>query len=400
MSMLSDQVLDVSPGTTEDPRVLSPWWLWIAGSIVAICLVLGFWLLLRPAAPVAKPARGVTVADNAVTLAADTPMRRFIDIAEAHAQPGLPPLPCPGRITFDERRTSAIGTPLAGRIEEIKVRLGDVVVRDQHLLSVRSGALADVEHEIEEARSQVAVKRRIAERTRALVELHTAAMKDQLEAEADLHEAELAFDTALAHRESLRVSPTSLNEFWITAPQDGSVVELNVAPSAQVTTDREQPLLRIADLGEVLVVADVQERDAADLKAGDVVEVRAQGGTLVRSGTVEHVSSIVDPTRRTIEARIRVENGDGALRPNAYVEVAVPAASTPRIRVPTEAVLTDAHESVVLRQGSDGRLVRVPVTLGRERDGEIEILKGLEPGDRYVSKGAILVLNEISLAAE
>jgi len=265
---------------------------------------------------------------------------------------------------------------------------------------VRSGALADVEHEIEAARSQVAVKRRIAERTRALVELHTAAMKDQLEAEADLHEAELAFDTALAHRESLRVSPTSLNEFWITAPQDGSVVELNVAPSAQVTTDREQPLLRIADLGEVLVVADVQERDAADLKAGDVVEVRAQGGTLLRSGTVEHVSSIVDPARRTIEARIRVANGDGALRPNSYVEVAIPPASTSRVRVPTEAVLTDAHESVVLRQESDGRLVRAPVILGRERDGEIEILKGLEPGDRYVSKGAILVLNEISLAAE
>jgi cobalt-zinc-cadmium efflux system membrane fusion protein len=390
---------DISRQTNGGPRIVSGWWL-AFGAVIGGCLAFGLWLLLRDPQPVATMPRAVTVVDDTVTLGDETPTRRFIDIAEAHTQPGLPPLPCPGRVTFDEHRTSAIGTPLAGQVEEIKVRLGDTVERDQRLVAMRSGALADVEHEIEEARSQVAVKRRIAERTRALVELHTAAVKDQLAADADLHEAQLAFDTALAHRESLRVSPTSLNEFWILAPQDGSVVELNVAPSAQLTAEREEPLLRIADLGEVLVVADVQERDAAELAVGDVVEIRAQSGTVARSGTVEHVSDIVDPARRTIEARIRVQNGDGALRPNSYVEVVLPAAATTHVRVPTEAVLTDGQESVVLRQEIDGRLQRTTVTVGRERDGEIEILKGLEPGDRYVSRGAILVLNEIALAKD
>jgi cobalt-zinc-cadmium efflux system membrane fusion protein len=263
---------------------------------------------------------------------------------------------------------------------------------------VRSGALADVEHEIEEAQNQLGVKRRIADRTRALVELQTAAAKDQLAADADVKEAELALQTALAHRDSLRVSPAALNVFWITAPRAGSVVELDVAPSAQVTPEREQPLLRIADLGEVIVVADVQERDAADLHAGDTVEVRAQGGTLVRSGTVEHLSAVVDPARRTLEARVRVQNPDGELRPNAFVEVATPAAQTMRVRIPAEAVLTDGDERVVLRQEPDGRLVRTAVTLGRERGGEVEVLSGLRPGDQYVSRGAILLLNEIALA--
>jgi cobalt-zinc-cadmium efflux system membrane fusion protein len=299
---------------------------------------------------------------------------------------------------LDERRTSAIGAPLPGRVEEVAVRLGDVVPQGAKLLSIRSGALADVQHEIDEATTQVAVKKRIVERTRALVELQTAAVKDQLAAEAELREAELALQNAQAHRDSLRISPDGINEFWVTAPRAGVIVDLTVAPSEQVSPERDAPLLKIAELSEVLVVADVQERDATDLRVGDVVEVRGLGGTLTRPGTVEHVSDVVDPARRTIQARVRVENEDGKLHPNAYVEVAIPAGPTPRVRVPADAVLTDGHESVVLREDPTGRLVRTPVAIGRERNGEVEIRSGLGAGDRFVSRGAILVLNEIDLA--
>jgi len=380
--------------------IIPPPLLWLGGGGMLLVLAVAGWVIFRPDAPLghASVRDDIRVADRAVTLAPDTPMRKFISVETAREQPGLAPIPCPGRVTFDERRTSAIGTPLPGRVEEVAVRPGDAVEAGARLLSVRSGALADVEHEIEEAQNQLAVKRRIADRTRALVELQTAAAKDQLAADADVKEAELALQTALAHRDSLRVSPAALNVFWITAPRAGSVVELDVAPSAQVTPEREQPLLRIADLAEVVVAADVQERDAADLHAGDTVEVRAQGGTLVRSGTVERVSAVVDPARRTLEARVRVQNQDGELRPNAFVEVATPAAQTMRVRIPSEAVLTDGDERVVLRQEPGGRLVRTPVTLGRERGGEVEVLSGLRAGDQYVSRGAILLLNEIALA--
>ena len=129
-----------------------------------------------------------------------------------------------------------------------------------------------MQHEIDEATTQVAVKKRIVERTRALVELQTAAVKDQLAAEAELREAELALQNAQAHRDSLRISPDGINAFWVTAPRAGVIVDLTVAPSEQVSPERDAPLLKIAELNEVLVVADVQERDATDLRIGDVVE--------------------------------------------------------------------------------------------------------------------------------
>jgi cobalt-zinc-cadmium efflux system membrane fusion protein len=116
-------------------------------------------------------------------------------------------------------------------------------------------------------------------------------------------------------------------------------------------------------------------------------------------GTIERISEIVDPKRRTVEVRIRAANEDGALRPNAFVDVTLQTdPENKRVRVPAEAVVTDGQKSVVFISKGEGRLERVPVVPGRQRDGEIELRSGLEPGTRYVSKGAILLLNQIDLA--
>lgn len=392
--------MPAAPAHEPPAAVIPPPLLWIGIAALTALLGFGAWELFHPEPHGHAPGvrDGIQVGADSVTLAADTPIRKYVEIQRASEQPGLAPLPVPGRVELDERRTSAIGAPLPGRVDEVVVRRGDVVAQGAKLLSIRSGALADVQHEIDEAATQVAVKKRIVERTRALVELQTAAVKDQLAAEAELREAELALQNAQAHRDSLRISPDGINAYWVTAPRSGVIVDLTVAPSEQVSPEREAPLLKIAELNEVLVVADVQERDATDLRVGDVVEVRGLGGTLTRPGTVEHVSDVVDPARRTIQARVRVQNEDGKLHPNAYVEVALPAGPAPRVRVPADAVLTDGHDSVVLREDATGRLVRTPVSVGRERSGEVEIVSGLAPGDRYVGRGAILVLNEIDLA--
>jgi multidrug efflux pump subunit AcrA (membrane-fusion protein) len=108
---------------------------------------------------------------------------------------------------------------------------------------------------------------------------------------------------------------------------------------------------------------------------------------------------VVDPERRAVEVRIRVANADRALRPNSLVEILFsPPASSLRVRVPSSAVVTDGEKSVVFVAQSPSRLERVPVTLGRQRDGEVELLAGLAPGTRYVSSGALLLLNEVDLA--
>ena len=119
---------------------------------------------------------------------------------------------------------------------------------------------------------------------------------------------------------------------------------------------------------------------------------------MVRPGTIDRISEVVDPKRRTVELRIRAANADRVLRPNAFVDVEIQSdPSQKRIRVPAEAVVTDGQSSVVFISRGEGQLERVTVTPGRQRSGEVELRSGLDPGSRYVSKGAILLLNQLTL---
>jgi cobalt-zinc-cadmium efflux system membrane fusion protein len=173
-----------------------------------------------------------------------------------------------------------------------------------------------------------------------------------------------------------------------------------VFASQEVTPDRDKALLRISDLDEVLVMADMPETDVGDLKVGEPVHIRTQVGGIERDGKVDHISELVDPRRRTVEVRVRIDNKDRALRPNAFVEVAAIAdPATKRLKVPDAAVVTDGNRSLVFVAKGPGRLEPQQVVPGRRRDGEVEIRSGLEAGTRFVSRGALLLLNQVDLAA-
>jgi cobalt-zinc-cadmium efflux system membrane fusion protein len=323
---------------------------------------------------------------------------QYIDLAVAALGPALPPLPAPGRVQFDETRTASVSSPLAGRVDGVRVRLGDRVKAGDKLFSVRSAAFADLEKELHTAEEDLSAKQRIAARLRELVALNAAPQKDLQAAEADQHQAELAVEAARAKHASLRVSPEGGNLFWVTAPRAGTVVDLDVTAGQEVTPDRDKPLLRVSDLDEVLVIADMQEADASDLQPGQDVTVRTQGGGAERAGKVDRVSELMDPTRHTVEVRVRVANADRALRPNAFVQVTPAPANVQRVRVPASAVVTDGERSVVFVAREAHQLERVAVVTGRERDGQVELRGGLNPGEHFVAKGALLLENQIELA--
>jgi cobalt-zinc-cadmium efflux system membrane fusion protein len=383
--------------TVPSPRPRRVKRLGLAALILAVAVAA--WAFLGAKGKTPQPAPSRLADEGGINLPTSAPQWKYVELAVAQTAPALAPLPNPGRIGFDERRTSAVGTPLGGRIDRVAVRLGDHVEKGARLFSVRSGEMAELESARESARADVVVKQKVLERTRDLVRMQATAEKEQLIAEAQLKEAELTQQTARSKLQSLKIAADGPNLFWVTAPRRGAVVDIDVYANQEVTPGRDKPLVQISDLDEVLVLADVAENDSADVKQGAEVEIRAQGGTVVRQGKVEHVSEVVDPQRRAVEVRIRVANGDRALRPNSLVEILFsPPATSSRVRVPSSAVVTDGEKSVVFVAKTPTRLERVTVTLGRQRDGEVELLAGLAPGTRYVSTGALLLLNEVDLA--
>ena len=361
-----------------------------AGAVVPAYL-----LLRRPAPP--SHSSDMTTDPRGVNLSPQAPQWRYLEVAIAAEKPPIPPLPAPARVTFDELRTSAIGAPLSGRIETLEVRTGDHVEKGARLFSMRSGAFADLRRDVEATRAEAITKHRVADRVRELVTLEAAAKKEELAAEAEAHEADLAVAASSAKLSSLKVGGKGQNLFWVFAPRRGTVVELEASPNQEVTPDRERPLLHISDLDELLVLADVQESDAGDIKRGAEVEVRTLSGAK-KTGSVEQIAEVVDPIRRTVAVRVRVPNQDRVLRPNAMAEIVFQASSSERrVRLPSEAIVTDGPRRVVFLAKEGGRLERATVETGRERDGETEILSGLAAGQRYVAKGALLLLNQIDI---
>jgi RND family efflux transporter MFP subunit len=185
----------------------------------------------------------------------------------------------------------------------------------------------------------------------------------------------------------------------VTAPRDGVVIEKNVLPGQQVSTDGT--LFSVADLNTVWVVAELFEADAtAAIGTGTSAHITSPSlPGLVLDAPIEQVSSVANPGRHTISVRIPIANPDRSIRPNAYCEVQfrlpAPAGS---VDIAASAVVTEGDKQYVYVEQSPGRLVRREIVAGAVRGGRVEVLRGLAPGETVIEEGSALIDNQIALA--
>lgn len=324
------------------------------------------------------------------------------DVAEVRVGPALPLPAVTARVTTVEALTSPSFPPLSGRVVEAKVRLGDHVDKGQQLVLIRTGDLPTLERDLRSA--ELAVKTRAAsvERMRALVESRAGSQHDLVLSESELAESRLTEQAARARLRSLQIARGKDDtDYWVLASRSGTVVQLDATPGSTVGPERSTPVVTIADLAEVLVVADVPPGAAAELKKDAPVRIYPSGeaGPSV-PGAVEVVSEVVDPERQTVPVRVRANNGERKLRPNAYVDLAF-GAETGRTSmiVPAVAVVRDGPDAVVFVETEKGSFKRRAVTVGRRSRDEVEVVSGVQPGERVVTNGALLLVNAIDVEA-
>lgn len=183
----------------------------------------------------------------------------------------------------------------------------------------------------------------------------------------------------------------------IAAPIGGVVAELAVREGMTVMAG--SPLFRINGLGTVWVNAEVPENLAAQLLPGNRVEARTLAlPGVVFKGKVGAILPEVNATTRTLKARIELANPSGQLVPGMFVTVNMsPAARKDLLLVPSEAIIQTGKRSVVMLAQSDGKFMSVEVDTGSEANGQTEIKKGLEAGQKVVVSGQFLIDSEASL---
>lgn len=363
-----------------------------------------------PALPTVAPTAGEGVphlirGERGLTVPDGSPLRDKLTVEAVGEKEIKRNLVLPAAVEADPARLVKVLPPLAGRVIQLKVQLGEEVVRGQPLAVLDSPDLATAYADYDRARVLLALALKNRDRLRDLAKSGGAALREQQQAETDYVTAEVEHHRAHARLRQIGVDPDSPDKsrtLTITAPVSGSMIDLAVAPGA-LWNDSTAALMTVADLSTVWVTANVPEKDTSLVAKGQLVHIAfaAYPGE-VFNGEVLFVSNVLDPDTRRTKVRINIKNPAVRFKPGMFANVTFFAPSRMMPVVPTSAlVLKDDVNQVFIEVAPGdagetpavpGRTFKaVPVEVAFEQGDEAVVQSGLKVGDRVVVKGGVLL---------
>ena len=156
-------------------------------------------------------------------------------------------------------------------------------------------------------------------------------------------------------------------------------------------------MCEVADLSRVWILADVFENEARHIRPG--VKARASYGGKAIDAEVAHVLPQFDGASRTLKVRMEVDNPGYALRPEMFVDVEFPVTLPPSVTAPADAVLDSGMRKTVFVDRGNGYFEPRAVETGWRFGDRVEIVKGLEAGERIAVSGNFLLDSETRMKA-
>ena len=300
----------------------------------------------------------------------------------------VPVLNVTGVVQPDIARAVPVISLAAGRVVEIKARLGDVVQKGQLLLRVQSSDVSGAYQTYLKAENDERLARLQLDRAKILYEKGAIA-KSALEA---------AEDTEADAKADLNAATEQLRLLGIDKQHPSGIVDI-VAPVSGVITDQEvtnasgvQGLsgpnpFTISDLSYVWIMCDVYENDLDAVRVGDSADIHLNAHPdKVFKGRIDNILPILDPNIRTAKVRIEVPN-PGQMRIGMFV-TATFYGKQPETHavIPATAVLYLHDREWVYAPIGAGHFKRLEVKTGNTLPGNMqEVVSGLKPGDQVVS---------------
>jgi cobalt-zinc-cadmium efflux system membrane fusion protein len=323
-----------------------------------------------------------------------------VTMQAAESRPAGDAVTALGELRVNEDAYAEVGTSIAARVARVFAAPGDRVSVGQPLVELDSPEVGRARAALLGARSRLGLARRSVERRRDLARDQIVSERDLQAAEAELEQAEAESRAASESLAAFGAVRGSGAQFVLTAPIAGTVIERSALRGRMV--DAQHPLFIIGDLSRLWLVVHAFERDALRIRSGASARVSfpalpAQSAT----GKVKRIGSRVDPTSRSVEVLIELDNPEGNLRPgmSASALVSLGDGAETVVTVPVQA-LQHLPEGwcVFLPRQEEGVFESRPVGRGRDLDGEVEVLSGLSAGERVVVDGAFLLKAEADKA--
>ena len=296
-----------------------------------------------------------------------------------------------GIVSADETRASQVHVKFDGFIERIFVDfVGQEVQKGQPLFTIYSQDVlaAQEEYLATKAAFERIPQDKVADPARNASRGLVAASRRRLE----------LFDVTTGVLAEIDRSGRANRYITITSPQRGTVVEKRAV--AGIAVDPMTALYVIADLGRVWVLADVQERDMAQVKQGQEARLSVDafpGKKLV--GRVAFVSATVGDATRTAKARIELDNALGLLKPGMYATATIDVDLGEGLAIPADAIIDTGERKIVFVAHEGGHFEPREIEVGLSLGGMAQVLSGLKEGEFIAETGQFLLDSESRLRA-
>ncbi|HEY3818023.1 MAG TPA: efflux RND transporter periplasmic adaptor subunit [Polyangiaceae bacterium] len=209
---------------------------------------------------------------------------------------------------------------------------------------------------------------------------------EQRQAMAEVDEANVSVaQAAISAQQANMRRLTQLKSFArVTAPFGGTVTQRTIEVGSLVTSGNGQPMYKVAAMDPARVFVQVPQDVAGSVRVGvpAAVTLREYPGRSF-GGTVARAAGELDPMTRTMNTEVRVPNGDGALLPGMYAQVALTLPSSHRVfEIPSTALMTDSHGSRVAVVDAASKIHLVKVVVERDTGPTVEVASGLAGTER------------------
>ena len=387
--------MTITTPTASVRRRQSSWWVFF---IAAVCCV-AFTVLAGCGENKADPK---AEAPPAATVEPDLDANNFkvehpdkFPLVTAVEHKAEPALNVTGVVQPDVARAVPVISLAAGRVVEIKARLGDTVKKGQLLLRVQSNDVAGAYQTYRKAVNDELLARQQLERQQVLYDKGAVAKSALEQAQDAADNAKAGLDASIEQLRLLGIDkdhPSGIVDIF--APISGVITDQQVTNASGVQGLGSPNPYTISDLSYVWIVCDVYENDLDAVHPGEYADIHLSAyPDRVFKGRIDNILPVLDPTIRTAKVRLEVAN-PGMMRVGMFV-TATFFGKEPETRaaVPATAILHlhDREWVYTPVPKSTDHFKRLEVVTGKMLPGNLqEVVSGIKPGDRVVSNALVL----------
>ncbi len=285
-----------------------------------------------------------------------------------------------------------VTTPFDGRVAKAFVRLGEKVRAGTPLFEVNSTDYLETVRIHLQAHQQRDLAEKNYLRKKELMDSGISSRKDYDEAKLELDLAEKECEKTVAILKIYNLDPGEADmakPLIVRSPIAGEIVQTDITVGQYIKSDAD-PIVTVADLDKIWVIARVKEKDLGTINLKDRAEVITESNPdKPIKGIVNYIGNIMDEQTRSVEVYLECENQERILKPGMFITTRFFHDLDNAIVIPSSTLLQDDERNYVFRRIGPDLYLKKSVIAETTGEKKVIVRSGLSEGDIIVSEGAI-----------